>query len=184
MSSIAISVITVAVLTGCSVPDRVNPIGTPEPAPVKSQPAEVPQSPNIEPMDTTKVVGEIQTLEFTLAAATLTTVNTNVSASKNPDGSVNITIATVDGSRINGNIAADLVAYRCADGYSFSANSFPYQPAGGIFPHFKNSNSETVTLANNAFNDHRPGCKVTNFQLIGGSLHSAYRISGAPSFAV
>lgn len=181
------AVIMVTALTGCDT-SAPSPTETPEAAPVISKPAvePTPEPLDIPPLDTSVTVGQIQTLEFALVSSTtVTTVNTNVTASKNPDGSVNITVATIDGTKITGNVAADLVSYLCSDGRSFSAYSYyPAVPAGGVFPYFDNSSSETVTLANNAFNDHHPGCNVKQFQLTGGSLHSNLKISGSPSFAV
>lgn len=181
------AVIMLTALTGCDT-STSSPTETPEAAPVVSKPAVEPASEpsNPPPLDTTVEVGDIQTLQITLVSSTeVTTVDTNVTASKNPDGSVNITIATADGRKINGTVGAEVISYLCSDGYSFSAYKYyPAVPSGGVFPTFKDSNSETVTLANNAFTDQHAGCDVTKFQLTGGNMHGNLKISGSPSFAV
>jgi hypothetical protein len=135
-------------------------------------------------MDTTKMAGEVQVVELTRTASTVTTINTNVSAKKNPDGSVDLTMSTADGRTLNGNLGAEVVAYQCADGFSFNTMTYPYQPAGGVFPRFNNESSATVNISAPTFNDKHARCDVQGFQIAADSMHADYVIAGTISFTV
>lgn len=179
-----------AILAGCNVsatepdtqptPSAAETPATPVPTatatqePAKAEPAAAPVLPQ----------GEYQVVELTRVASTTTTVSTNVSAKKNPDGSVDLTISTADGSLLNGVVGAKLSVYLCADGYQFNENVAPFKEAAGVFVPFENQNSATVNLSNIAFNDHHANCNVQKFQITGNDMHANLRISGSPSFTV
>jgi hypothetical protein len=186
--------LAVTALTACSpassTPEKLPRITigtqapTPAPDPGPSQEPVAPKAVDLPAMDTTGTPGQIQTLDLQLVANTVTAVSMNVKAQKNPNGSVDLTMSTADGSLLTGNLGAEVMAYQCTDGYSFNYAAENYQPAGGVFPRFENQNSVTVNMSAPTFTDHHAGCSVRTFQLKGDNMHSSLVLAGAPSFTV